>query len=166
MKPLNPLEIAPKFLGAFHIYNNMIDPNKIFSIFDSSENDDSEKKSETLYDYTEHPLYYLGMFKKIIMNDGTSDEQVLKKLSKIDKTLGANELKKAGEHFTYFRAYYFIDKIDLSFDPHCDALKVYYDVDLKKALKSSLKYFENIEEYEKCAHLKNILDYSEKNLEI
>jgi hypothetical protein len=32
------------------------------------------------------------------------------------------------------------------------------------AVKLSINYFEGVEEYEKCAHLKKIQDFVEKNL--
>jgi hypothetical protein len=41
---------------------------------------------------------------------------------------------------------------------------MYASEDFSSALKLCIRYFEGVEEYEKCAHLKKIYDFVEKNL--
>ena len=44
-----------------------MDINKIFNLFDSGSEGDVKK--EAFVDFTENPVYYLGMFKKLILNN-------------------------------------------------------------------------------------------------
>ena len=47
-----------------------------------------------------------------------------------------------------------------------EALVKYSDEDFLKMIKLTINYFEDFEEYEKCAHLKKIQDLVEKNLKV
>ena len=53
---------------------------------------------------------------------------------------------------------------------NADAVKLTSSKDLKKCLNLAIYFFENLEEYEKCNHIKQILDKVEfflaENLEI
>jgi hypothetical protein len=62
----------------------------------------------------------------------------------------------------YGRAYGYIDGLDLKDKKVKKVITLNVDEELKISLKLSLKYFEEIEEYEKCAFLKNLLDLSLK----
>jgi len=62
----------------------------------------------------------------------------------------------------YNRAFFWIDKIDLEEELHQDAILHYADDHLLTYLKFSISYFQDLEEYEKCAHLKKIQDFIEE----
>jgi hypothetical protein len=68
------------------------------------------------------------------------------------------------EFVTYNRAWFYLSKIDLKLKYHVDSIKTFTDGDLLFCLKLAIKYFENREEYEKCAHIKKIQDKVEKFL--
>jgi hypothetical protein len=72
--------------------------------------------------------------------------------------LDVDKLEKAGIHMVYWRAYNHIEKIDLTQEFHVDILRAYADDNFIKALAMCLHYYEDIEEYEKCAFLKTISD--------
>ena len=52
----------------------------------------------------------------------------------------------------------YISNVDLSREMDLDAIKVLADEDFKFALEKIIQFFENIEEYERCAFLKEIQD--------
>jgi hypothetical protein len=57
------------------------------------------------------------------------------------------------------RAYSYIEKVDPK-DLVCqEALYRFADTHLKTALELSINYFQEMEEYEKCAHLKQNLEF-------
>jgi hypothetical protein len=46
-----------------------MDVNKIFDLFDSSSKDELiQDRSAVVNDFKEHPVYWLGMYKKLIFN--------------------------------------------------------------------------------------------------
>ena len=57
-----------------------------------------------------------------------------------------------------------LTKVKLQRDYAIEALKHYACEDFVVSVKLSISYFESLEEYEKCAHLKKIQDFVEKNL--
>jgi hypothetical protein len=62
----------------------------------------------------------------------------------------------------YERAYSYIEDLNLKSRKVKKIITSNVDEELEVAFKLSLKYFEEIEEYEKCAFLKNILDLFSK----
>jgi hypothetical protein len=62
----------------------------------------------------------------------------------------------------YTRAYYWIQECNLQDKEWEEALIYYHDKELINCLKLSIKYYEEIEEFEKCAFLKKIQNFLEK----
>ena len=57
------------------------------------------------------------------------------------------------------RAYYWIGEFDGDNPEWVDALNFYDPIEVTSALEFTIKYFEGIEEYEKCAFLTKIKSY-------
>lgn len=138
-----------------------MDINKIFGLFNSDEPESLQEKAriaDELLNYKEHPLFWVGMFKKLIHNYKNFNHQILGFFSKMDEELDLYDVEQAGEFVTYNRAWYWISKVDIQ-DRKCqDAIIHYTDEFLETYLKFTISYFQEFEEYEKCAHLKKILD--------
>jgi hypothetical protein len=64
----------------------------------------------------------------------------------------------------YNRAWYWINKIDITDTKHQDSIIHYADTLFLSYIKFAISYFQDLEEYEKCAHLKKIQDFVEKLL--
>ena len=138
-----------------------MDANKIFGLFNEEENNSLPEKAKAIdaaLDLKEHPLFWVGMFKKLIHNHKNFNHQILGFFSKMDEELDLYDVEQAGEFVTYNRAWHWISKVDIQ-DRKCqDAIIHYTDEFLETYLKFTISYFQEFEEYEKCAHLKNILD--------
>jgi len=133
-----------------------MDLKKFFKLFDSEEPEsESMIVNEQLAD---HPYIYMGLFKKLILNYETFSTQLFNFMRSTEADLDVDKLEKAGVHMVYWRAYNHIEKIDLTQDFHVDILRAYADGIFIKALDMCLHYYEDIEEYEKCAFLKQISD--------
>ena len=139
-----------------------MDADKIFGLFDGEEPESLMEKAkmvDVLLNYKEHPMFWVGMFKKLIHNHKVFNHKVMDFFTDMDEELDIYDVETAGEFVVYNRAWFWISKIDI-LDRICQESLVHYtDEYLKTYLKFSISYWEETEEYEKCAHLKSILDF-------
>ena len=140
-----------------------MDADKIFGLFSGEEPESLREKAkmvDVLLNYKEHPMYWVGMFKKLIHNHKIFNNKVMDFYTKLeDEELDLYDVEIAGEFVVYSRAWFYISKIDIS-DRTCQESLVHYmDEYLETYLKFSISYWEETEEYEKCSHLKSILDF-------
>ncbi len=84
-------------------------------------------------------------------------------IAQMEEELNTYDVETAGEFVTYNRAWYWISKIDITQDKHQYAINHYNDEHLKTHLQFSISFWEEYEEYEKCAHLKKIWDLCMKS---
>jgi hypothetical protein len=139
-----------------------MDTNKIFDLFGQTEFDTPlEKKAraaDELLNFQDTPMFWLGMFKKLILNNQNFYHQLLSLLPK-EFNPEATKLDEASEFVVFLRGWYYIQKINLNRKLDQESLQMYSSEELEVCLKLSIHFFEEREEYEKCAHLKNILDF-------
>jgi hypothetical protein len=126
--------------------------------------DINQDMSYLLEDYKQHPMFWVGMFKKLIYNHKVFNAKVLNSFKDLDSELDMNDVENAGEFIMYNRAWYWINKIDIKESLHQNALTHYADEILLTYTKVTILYFQELEEYEKCAHLKKIQDFLESIL--
>ena len=140
-----------------------MDANKIFGLFNNEEPESLKDKAEAidvLLNYKDHPMFWVGMFKKLIHNHKVFNTKVMDFFTRLEnEELDLYDVEIAGEFVVYSRAWFYISKIDIS-DRTCQESLVHYmDEYLETYLKFSISYWEETEEYEKCSHLKSILDF-------
>jgi len=136
-----------------------VDADKIFGLFNGEEPEslpEKAKMADALLDFKEHPLFWVGMFKKLIHNHKTFNRKVMNFFSQMDEELDLYDVEQAGEFVVYNRAWFWISKIDIQVSSHQDALLHYADEYLLTYVKFAISYFEEFEEYEKCAQLVKI----------
>ena len=140
--------------------------DNIFSLFGFPDKDDDERKKleADLEVFKETPHFKLGMFHKLIMNGSLFSKQVVKFFAKADPGLDIKGIDQAGEYMMFIRAWFWIEQVKLRKKEWKEALKQYSNEEFVVSIKLSINYFESTEEYEKCAHLKKIQDFVEKNL--
>tara|TARA_R100000329_G_scaffold115687_1_gene95101 strand:- start:189 stop:635 length:447 start_codon:yes stop_codon:yes gene_type:complete len=143
-----------------------LDINKIFGAFDSSSDywgDDRQYMNYYSYSRSKidenHPRYFIKMFWKLIVNHLSYGRTLVDFFSQADPSLAVSEIEYAGERMLHARAYGFIKKIDLEDEYHQKILKEESSKELKEAYELAIKFYEEEEEYEKCAFLKKQLDY-------
>jgi len=144
-----------------------VDVNKIFRLFNGEEFDSLPEKSqvvEAAIDFKEHPLFWVGMFKKLIQNHKVYNRSMINFFSKMDEDLDLYDVEDAGEFIVYNRAWFWISKIDIKESIHQNALTHYADEILLTYTKVVILYFQELEEYEKSAYLKKIEDFLESIL--
>ena len=137
-----------------------MDINKIFGAFNSEKDDNGFPIPKFIKDIEEnHPKYFLGMFKKLINNHLNYQKGLIQMFQMADPKLNIDDIKAAGESMLYIRAWDYIKNYDLGDKYSQKVLTKEKSVELEHALVSAIIYFENQEEYEKCAFLKKFLDF-------
>jgi|TARA_R110000796_G_scaffold187714_11_gene304666 hypothetical protein len=132
----------------------------IFSLFSSNE-EISGGNDKSYIDFKESPAYFVGMYKKLVLNNLNFNKKIVKMFKDANSDLDANEMSEAGEWVTYNRAWHYIQKINLSNEDHISSLKKHNDEYFQTTIKLGINFFEEQEQYERCALLKKIEDICE-----
>jgi len=142
--------------------------NGIFALFGFPEDKDNNEglQKKEIEDFKKSAVFKVSMFKKLIRNGTLFKKQVVKFLSSSDANLDINGIDDAGDYMMYTRAYLWIKDFKFRSKEWKEALFNCSDDELVSLIGLSIKYFEEYEEYEKCAHLKKIQDLVDKNLKV
>jgi len=135
----------------------MIPKDNIFSLFQN------EDTIEVYENFMDNPYVKIGMFNKLIRNNTIFNIKFKKFLDSADLNYDKDYIDSSSRFITFNRAFFYIKDIDIENLQHIDALKCYDFEDLMLNVNTSISFFEEKEEYEKCAHLLKIKN-SLKNL--
>jgi hypothetical protein len=127
--------------------------NNIFRAFDE---DFEDEETEMLIDFSEHPFYWIGGFNKIIGNHTFFSKYTSKVFKNISPELNIDDVEKAGEHLMFDKAWGYIKNINLDNPFHIECIGKKASVEFLSNLNIAMAFYEPLEEYEKCALLKNI----------
>lgn len=139
-----------------------MDLSKIFKLFNESEEVENDFSEDTYIDFKSTPLYWIGMYKKLVLNNSNFNKKIVQFFKESDEELDVAEMSEAGEFITYQRAWGYIKDINPEDEFHRKIIKKSSDEYLETALKLGILYFEEREMYENCALLKKILDEIEE----
>ena len=133
--------------------------NKIFSLFIPSTPTKSSKEIIKPND-TLMAEYCIRMYEKVLENFSVSGKEFLKNLKKDPdfNLVDIKDIEAAGQYMIYNMAWGYISNINIQNVEHCKTLEKYKNTQLTKYIKMGIKHFETNEEYERCAHLKKILN--------
>lgn len=134
----------------------MIDKDKIFQLFVDGKEITDDSTKEEIKDFMNGPFAKIGMFVKLIQNHQIFHQKLEKFLKKEQPNYNVESTKEASEFTVYNRAYTYIKKINIAEEEDKKALLNFDEDILLEVLNNSIKFFENYEEYKKCAHLFNI----------
>ena len=149
-----------------------MDVNKIFDLFSGDREGGGDYTQQELEDlrkmeeFKESPMFKVGMFKKLIFNHLAYKDRIIDLFKNVKPNLNIYELEEAGETITFERGWEFISQCEIDKEEWQQCLILYNDEEIKVALRLSINFFQDLEEYEKCAYLKKILDFCEKSLAV
>jgi len=126
----------------------MINSDKVWGLFEN------KNQKEEIFDYTQHPAYGLLMFKKILEN--TENIQLIFNNIVGEKSINSSEIIQFQNNYIYLNAWDYLSKVDVDDENTLEAIKLFVDSSLLKYLIDICKFFEEKEEYEKCAFIKKI----------
>ncbi len=137
----------------------MLNLDNLFNLFPPK---DVIENNDVHIDFTESPTYYLGMWKKIILNHINFNKKILQFFKKTNDEFDIQDVAEAGRHVVFNRAWYYLKSIDINDKAHLKSIKDYKDDYLETSLELGIKHFQELEEYEKCAHILKVLKTSQK----
>jgi hypothetical protein len=138
----------------------MIDPERLFSAFEFPESEDS-----LFVDLQKTQAFKLGMFKKIIWNQKNIESKMGHFLEMMPELAEKVDFDNdAGEFVTHTRAWTYLKDFDPTSEQGKDACRIFSDQYTITACDLAISFWEEKEEYEKCAHIKKVQDFLEVNL--
>lgn len=143
----------------------MPNADDIFRLFEEGDpNGDArvEKIVNQLDEIGSTTEFQLGMFTKLIQNNIVFQEKLEKFFKDIGKKYDKETTKKSSEYTVFNRAWYYIEKVDADSDEFVTIILEHNMNYTRDALERAVLYFEQQEEYEKCAHLFKILEIIKK----
>ena len=131
----------------------MINKDKLFQLFVDGKEVSGDKTNEEIQEFMNGPYAKIGMFVKLIQIHEIFHKKLNQFLSKENPNYDIEQTKNASMFTVYNRAWFYINQIDLTDKNHLDAILDFKKEPFLSILEKVLQYFENIEEYEKCAKL-------------
>ncbi len=129
-------------------------PPSFFNLFDYSDEGDLNKEgfAQAVIDYTQHPYIIFGTFLRSVENFYIVCERYRNsygdKFERIEQQL---------KHTYFDRLYNFLDRFDENKLEHILEARQFDDSEIAFAVDSLLEFYEEIEDYQKCARLWKIL---------
>tara|TARA_R110000772_G_scaffold217383_1_gene327803 strand:- start:406 stop:852 length:447 start_codon:yes stop_codon:yes gene_type:complete len=132
--------------------------DKIFELFDDDikSGEDVNVSQSDIISIMKQPYTKIGMFTKLIINHHVFYEKLKKFFKKEGAEFNIDKAKEASQFTVYNRAWSYIKQIKIEDKDHIQAIGEFEPPIFIKALQDSILYFEDREEYEKCAHLLKI----------
>jgi hypothetical protein len=132
-----------------------VNKDKIFSLFDDSSEAQEKVKEQkkSLAVFNNSPYHKLGMFTKLIVNHFIFHAKLEKFLKKESPAYNVESTREASEFVVFNRAFNYLNQINPLDKEVTFAVLDFDNKILTKTLESALTYFEELEEYEKCAHI-------------
>jgi len=150
----------------------MPDKERMFKLFEEegegSKKDaikDQIKNIKDLNQFFDSPFAKIGMFTKLIQNHEVFHDKLEKFLKREQPEYNVGSTKEASSFTVYNRAWGYIEKLDLNDEEVKNAIYNFNPTLLRDILNKVIFYFEDKEEYEKCAFLLNIQHISKYYLE-
>jgi hypothetical protein len=133
----------------------MVNLDKIFEEF-NNENKSENDENSLLIDFSDHPLFWISGFNKVMDNHLFFKKYTVKTFKNTSPDMNVEELEKAGEELMFRKAWDYIKSIKMDKPFHIECLNIKANESFIYNLQESISFFEPLEEYEKCALLKNI----------
>jgi hypothetical protein len=132
-----------------------INTNNIFKVF----HEGVKTYNSVFADFEESPYIKIKIFTKLIQNNENFQQNVRKYMDKYKIEYNDIELTNSAYTINFNRAFDYISQINPQNEVDRGALESCYDLTLLKCVGETLKFFEDREEYEKCAIILPIKDY-------
>lgn len=136
-----------------------MDPNSIFSLFDSEPENQETLPQKEITDLSEHPYVIMGLFTRMVLRGEEGIRNSLEFLKVINPELNLEDIAKTNKALVYLSGYKHLLKLSLENPIHQETLLEEADKDFLLACNRSIEFFTTLEEYEKCAYIKKISDF-------
>lgn len=137
-----------------------MDPDNVFNLFENEDTSDiimsSKELEQKLEKFKDSPTAKIGMFVKLILNHQVFYSKLENFLKEEEPSYNIESTRESSEFIVYNKAWFYLKQIDINKKEDTFALLDFNPNILGKVLQKSILYFENREEYLKCAHILKI----------
>lgn len=136
-----------------------MDPNSIFSLFDSEPENQEKSSEKEITNLSEHPYVIMGLFTRMVLKGEEAVCNSLDFLKFINPDIDLQVISEVNRSMTYLNGYKHLSKLNLEDPVHQDVILEKARVDFLLACEKSIQFFQEKEEYEKCAFIKKFKDF-------
>jgi len=138
-----------------------MDPDSIFSLFDSEPDNQGEKSEKEITNLSEHPYVLMGLFTRMVIGGEESIQNTIEflKVINIDNHFDFEANTALSRYMLYKAGFNHLSKLSLEDPFHQDVLLEKAGVDFLTACEKSIMFFQGREEYERCAFIKKYKDF-------
>jgi len=139
-----------------------MDPNTIFSLFDSEPENRVGSPEKEITDLSEHPYVLMGLFTRMILRGEESIHNTIQflKVINIDSHFDFEANAALSRYMLYTTGFNHLSKLSLEDPFHQEVLLEKAGVDFLSACDKAIQFFQIREEYEKCALIKKFSDFT------
>jgi len=130
--------------------------DNIFNLFNNDDEQLTNDETSLLIDFSDHPLYWISGFNKVLDNHLFFKKYTVKTFKNISPDMNIEALEQAGERLMFEKAWEYIKNINLNNPFHVECIKNKASKSFIENLQATIYHYEGFEEYEKCALLKHI----------
>ena len=141
-------------------YTNKLNPKEVnkenlFNLFEENpgREENIQDANKKLEDFKNSPTVKIGMFTKLILNHHVFHSKLEKFLQREEPTYNIESTKESSEFVVYNRAWFYLNQVDPSQKEDIHSILDFNPKLLNNALESALMYFQDREEYLRCAHI-------------
>ena len=139
-----------------------MDPDSIFSLFDSEPENQEKKSEKEITNLSEHPYVLMGLFTRMILRGEESIQNTIEFLKVINTSEGfdfeANT--EFSRYLMYVSGFNHLSKLSLENPFHQDILLEKAGAEFLTACEKSIQFFQDREDYERCALIKKFYDFT------
>jgi len=139
-----------------------MDPNTIFSLFDSEPENQGKESTKEITNLSEHPYVLMGLFTRMIIRGEESIQNTIQFLEVIgiDGHFDFEANTELSRYMLYTAGFNHLSKLSLEDPFHQDILLEKAGVDFLTACDKAIQFFQVREDYEKCALIKKFSDFT------
>ena len=136
-----------------------MDPNSIFSLFDSEPENREVEPEKEIKDLSNHPYVLLGLFTRMILRGEEAIHNSLDFLKALNPEVDLEAISELNRYTLYLSGFTYLSKLSLEDPFHQDILLEKAGADFLTACQKSIQFFQDKEDYEKCALIKKYSDF-------
>ena len=136
-----------------------MDPNSIFSLFDSEPENREVELEKEIKDLPNHPYVLLGLFTRMVLRGEEAIHNSVDFLKALNPDIDLESISEINRYMLYLSGFNYLSKLSLEDPFHQDVLLEKAGADFLTACQKSIQFFQEREDYEKCALIKKYNDF-------
>jgi hypothetical protein len=138
-----------------------MDPNNIFGLFDSEPENQEKQPEKEIINLSEHPYVLMGLFTRMILRgeEAINNTMDFFKVISMNPDYDVEANAEFSRMMLYGAGFNHLSKLSLEDPFHQEVLLDKAGKDFLTACEKSIQFYQEKEEYEKCAFIKKFYDF-------